>query len=68
MIVIKLENVLVLGRYMLKYLGVKDLDVCKFQMFPQKFICAHIQRAFASVETKQFINFGEGYFILKFLK
>ena len=36
-------------------------------MFPQKFICAHIQRVLAYVETKQLINFGEGYFILKFL-
>ena len=68
MIVIQLENVLVLGRYMLKYLGVKSLAIYNFQMFPQKFICAHIQRVFACVETKQVINFGEGYFILKFLK
>lgn len=67
MIVIEFENVLVLGRYTLKYLGVKSLAICNFQMFPQKFICAHIQRVVAYVETKQLINFGEGYFILKFL-
>lgn len=67
MIVIEFENVLVLGRYTLKYLGVKVLLSVIFKCFPQKFICAHIQRVVAYVETKQLINFGEGVFILKFL-
>ena len=44
MIVVMLGDVLVLGRYMLKYLGVKGIDVCNFQMFPQKFMCAHTRR------------------------
>lgn len=41
MIVVMLGNVLVLGRYMLKYLEVKGLNVCNFQMFPQKLVGAH---------------------------
>lgn len=49
MIVVMLGDVLVLGRYMLKYLRVKGIDVCNFQMFPQKFMCIHTERVFAYV-------------------